>query len=62
MKGKENKVYLNPIDENISLSWNTRQVEGRTWDTPYVLNLFSIRLCVPVNDYINPCLVNFPSQ
>ena len=37
-------------------------LEERTWDMPCVLNLFSIRFWIPVNDHINLCLVGFPSE
>lgn len=41
MRGKEN-VYPHSIDGNIPLYWDMK--------VPDVLNLFSIRLWIPIND------------
>lgn len=62
VRGKKSKVYLNSIDGTVSLYWDTGQVEEKTWESPDVLNFFSVALWIPVNDYFNPCLVSFPSE
>lgn len=65
-------VYKDYTKQHTSAKWEEKKIrrtseislctQGKTWEAPGVLNLFSVGFEIPANDNINPCLVSFPAE